>query len=226
MSVNLMATDRFTVKHAAELYGLDAWGNGYLVIREDGHLVVTPERDPRRGIDIYQVIQRLAKEGLRTPILLRFPQLLEAQVRELANAFSRAIQDYSFGGKFLPVYPIKVNQQRPVVEGLLASGRQYGLGLEVGSRAELMLAAALPTPPGSLLICNGYKDVEYLSSAVLAAHWASRSSWCWRSRSNSTRSWNWRRTANRCRRSASVSGSRPVVRGCGRNPGGSPRSSV
>ena len=169
MSVNVLGTDHFTVKHAAELYGLDAWGNGYLVIRDDGHLVVTPERDPRYGIDVYEVIQRLALEGMRTPVLLRFPQLLDAQVRELANSFTRAIQEYQFGGKFLPVYPIKVNQQRPVIEGLLASGRQYGLGLEVGSRAELMLAAALPTPPGSLLICNGYKDVEYLSSAILAA---------------------------------------------------------
>ena len=148
MSVNVLGTDHFTVTHATELYGLDAWGNGYLAIREDGHLVVTPERDPRRGIDVYEVIQRLALEGMRTPVLLRFPQLLDAQVRELANSFTRAIQEYQFGGKFLPVYPIKVNQQRPVIEGLLASGRQYGLGLEVGSRADLMLAAALPTPPG------------------------------------------------------------------------------
>jgi len=213
MLVNVLGTDHFTVTHATELYGLDAWGNGYLVIREDGHLVVTPERDPRRGIDVYEVIQRLALEGLRTPVLLRFPQLLDAQVRELASSFTRAIQEYQFGGKFLPVYPIKVNQQRPVIEGLLASGRRYGLGLEVGSRAELMLAAALPTPPGSLLICNGYKDVEYLSSAILAARLGKQA-------------WIWPPGANRCRRSASVSVSALAARVSGRNRVALPRSSA
>jgi len=167
--VNRTATDHFTVDHAAELYGLGAWGNGYFDVQGDGHLVVRPTRDPERAIDVHEAVRKLVKSGVETPLLLRFPQLLEAQVRELVGAFRNAIEEYRYTERFLPVFPIKVNQQRLVVEALLDAGREFGLGLEVGSRPELMAATSLPASPDSLIVCNGFKDNEYLSSAALAA---------------------------------------------------------
>ena len=166
--MNVSATDRFTVENAVEIYGLDGWGNGYLAVGEDGHLLVTPSRDPSRSIDVLKVVEDLARRGYRTPLLLRFPQLLEGQVNELANAFSNATREFNYPEPYLPVFPIKVNQQRPVVEGLISSGWKHRLGLEAGSRPELLAATALQTPPGSLLVCNGFKDPNYLSAASLA----------------------------------------------------------
>jgi arginine decarboxylase len=167
-------TDHFTVEHSSELYGLQAWGNGYLAIRDDGRLMVTPTRESGRGVDLYDVVRRLHARGTRTPLLLRFPQLLEGQLEQLSVAFARAIREFDYAGDFLPVYPMKVNQQRPVVEGLLSSGWKRGLGLEVGSRPELMAAAAMDTPPRALIVCNGFKDAEYLSCAALACRLGKR----------------------------------------------------
>ncbi len=174
MNVNVSATDRFTVHDAINLYGVDGWGNGYLAVAEDGHLLVTPSRDPSRSIDVLKVVDSLAKRGLKTPLLLRFPQLLEGQVNELATAFANAIREFNYPERYLPVFPIKVNQQRPVVEGLVSSGWNANLGIEVGSRPELLAAMAMDTPPEALLICNGFKDSDYLSSAALATRLGKR----------------------------------------------------
>jgi arginine decarboxylase len=167
--MHLARSDRFTTDDAAELYGLDAWGNGYFAVRPDGHLLVTPDGEPTRGVDVADVVERLRSRGFGTPLLLRFPQLLEAQVGRLTRAFAAATEEFRYAGRFLPVYPMKVNQQRPVVEGLLAAGWKHDLGLEVGSRSELMVATSLDTPPGALVVCNGFKDADYLSCAALAA---------------------------------------------------------
>jgi arginine decarboxylase len=166
--MNVPVTDRFTVEAAAEIYGLDHWGNGYLSIGENGHLRVTPERDAGRYIDLYDAVRGLHRDGIGTPVLLRFPQLLEGQVRQLTRCFRNAIEEYHYPAGYAPVFPIKVNQQRSVVEGLLRAGWSRALGLEVGSRPELLAATALSTPPGSLIVCNGFKDADYLSSAALA----------------------------------------------------------
>jgi arginine decarboxylase len=172
--MHLTPTDHFTTEHAAELYGLDAWGTGYLGIRDDGRLIVTPGGDVARGIDVLDVVRKLRERNVRTPLLLRFPQLLEAQIDKLSGAFARAIDEFEYPERFHPVFPMKVNQQRPVVEGLISSGWKHGLGLEVGSRPELMAAAALDTPAEALIVCNGFKDAEYLSSAVLARRMGKR----------------------------------------------------
>ncbi len=163
--MNVSATERFTIDDAVEVYGLDGWGNGYLAVGDDGHLLVTPQRDPARAIDVYRVVEDLVRRGFKTPLLLRFPQLLEGQVHELANAFNNAIREFHYPERYLPVFPIKVNQQKTVVEGLVESGWKFGLGLEVGSRPELLGATALPTSPDSLVVCNGFKDPEYLAAA-------------------------------------------------------------
>ncbi len=166
--MKVSAADRFTVQDSIDLYGLDGWGNGYLAIGDDGHLLVTPTRDRTRAIDVHAVVEEIRSRGMRTPLLLRFPELLASQVRCLTESFDRAIREFEYPDGFQPVFPIKVNQHRGVVEGLLDSGREHGLGLEVGSRAELLVATALETPPESLIICNGYKDAAYLSAAALA----------------------------------------------------------
>ncbi len=167
--MNVSVADRFTTADAVELYGLDAWGNGYLAISDEGNLLVTPTREPARAIDVSAVLKLLSQRGIGTPLLLRFPQLLQGQVEELAGSFSRAIAEYGYGGSFQPVFPLKVNQQRTAVEGLLASGARFGLGLEVGSRPELLGAAALAASPGAIVVCNGFKDREYLSAAAMVA---------------------------------------------------------
>jgi arginine decarboxylase len=166
--MNVAATERFTIDDAVNIYGLDGWGNGYLAVGDDGHLLVTPSRDPSRSIDVLRVLEDLSKRGLKTPLLLRFPQLLEGQVNELSSAFANAIREFNYPERYFPVFPVKVNQQRSVVDGLLQSGWKAGLGLEAGSRPELLAAAALESSPDALLICNGFKDKEYLSAASLA----------------------------------------------------------
>ncbi len=166
--LKVTATDHFTVELAAELYGLSAWGSGYFSIAENGHLMVRPAGSGSRGIDVYDVIRRLSDRGIETPVLLRFPQLLESQVDKLVASFDSAVREFDYPERFLPVYPLKVNQQRSVVEGLLSSGRRHALGLEVGSRPELLAAVALDTAPESLIVCNGFKDEQYLSAAALA----------------------------------------------------------
>jgi arginine decarboxylase len=166
--MNVSFTDRFTTDDAVNIYGLDGWGNGYVAVGEDGHLLVTPGRDPLRAIDVARVIEDLGRRGIKTPVLLRFPQLLEGQVNELTQSFANAIREFAYRERYFPVFPIKVNQQRAVVEGLVKSGWASGLGLEVGSRPELLGACACDLPPEALIVCNGFKDLDYLQMASTA----------------------------------------------------------
>ena len=172
--MNVSATDRFKVEHASELYGLEGWGDGYFAIQPDGHLAVTPFRDPGRTIDLYEVVSQLKADGVPTPVLLRFPQVVVSQVERLTGAFQRAIDEYEYPNGYAPVFPIKVNQQRAVVEALLSGGRRFGIGLEVGSRPELLVAAALPLTDDALIVCNGFKDMDYLASAAMATRLGKR----------------------------------------------------
>ena len=166
--MNVSFTDRFTTDDAVNIYGLDAWGNGYISVSEDGHLLVAPGRDPAKAIDVFRVVEDLVRRGIKTPLLLRFPQLLEGQVNELSQSFASAIREYSYGERYQPVFPIKVNQQISVVQGLVKSGWSSNLGVEVGRRPELLGAIALDLSPEALIVCNGFKDDEYLSMASTA----------------------------------------------------------
>lgn len=166
--MQLDTNDRLTAEQAADVYGLDGWGAGYLAIGADGHLRVTPPGS-QVGIDLCQVAEELRRRGLQPPYQLRFPQLLRAQIDRLAEAFTASIKEFEYPESFHPVYPVKVNQQRCVVEGLLDAGRRHSLGLEVGSRPELLLATSLEMPDGALVVCNGFKDPDYLRTAQLAA---------------------------------------------------------
>lgn len=165
----MKGTEHFNAAAAEELYGLNRWGNGYLGAGADGHLQVYPDAVPERAIDVQAVVEELARRGFGTPVLLRFPQLLAGQVASLSTAFDRAMEEFDYPGGFHPVFPIKVNQNRPVVEALLQSGWSHSLGLEVGSCPEMLAATSLALPPDALTICNGYKDAGYLDAAALAA---------------------------------------------------------
>ncbi len=160
--------EKFGIEDVMTLYGIDSWGAGYFHVNEEGHLTVTPTNDESRFVDLSREVELLARKGVTTPLLLRFPQLLESQVRVLCSSFRKAISEFGYSREYKPVFPIKVNQSRVVVSELLEAGWKYNLGIEVGSKPELLGALALETPPESLLICNGFKDMAYLSNAILA----------------------------------------------------------
>ncbi|HUR20699.1 MAG TPA: biosynthetic arginine decarboxylase, partial [Vicinamibacterales bacterium] len=161
------AGEIFTVNDATELYELDRWGKGYFSISKDGHVLAHPTKDPARSIDLKQLTDHLQLRGIALPVLLRFPDILRHRLGDIAGAFKTAISQHSYEGRYVCVYPIKVNQQRHVVEEVLEFGREHGFGLEAGSKPELLavMAQAYNDTP---IICNGFKDAEYIEMAMLA----------------------------------------------------------
>src|SRR5262249_51671422 len=137
-------------------------------INERGHLSVTPHGPDGPGVDLFELLPSLRQQGLRLPLLVRFSDVLASRVRGLVKAFARAMSEYGYEGRFRGVYPIKVNQQRHVVEEIVRYGAPTGRGLEAGSKPELLVALALLDTPGALLVCNGYKDRAYIETALLA----------------------------------------------------------
>ena len=158
----------WTVRDSLELYNVTAWGAGFFTVNEKGHVEVRPRGEQGPGIDLLDLVQDLNQRGLRTPLLVRFSDILASRVRGLCAAFSRAISDYGYKGGFRGVYPIKVNQQRHVVEEIVEYGAVEKVGLEAGSKPELLIALAILDTPGALIICNGYKDRAYIETALLA----------------------------------------------------------
>jgi arginine decarboxylase len=155
----------FTTKDAVRLYGIENWGAGYFDVSDKGHLLVRPTRD-ERAVDLHALVARLRKRKVRFPTVIRFPQILSSRVTELFDAFEKAIAEYSYGNRYLGVFPIKVNQKREVVDELVTTGRERGMGLEAGSKAELAVALAHRLHPDALVICNGYKDAAYVRMAL------------------------------------------------------------
>ncbi len=149
------------------IYGIQNWGNGYFDVNAAGHLVVKPSRSGA-GVDVFEVVEDLRRRRMQTPILLRFPQILDSQVRALSQAFQNAISEFHYGAGYQGVFPMKVNHRREVVEELLRVGSKHNLGLEVGSKAELYVGLSLEQARESLLICNGFKDEEFIEMAFWA----------------------------------------------------------
>jgi arginine decarboxylase len=161
------ATDSWSVVDATELYEIERWGNGYFSIGDNGHVLVHPTKARDRSIDLKQLVDRLQMRGINLPILIRLSDILKHRLGEMHGAFQSAIAQHNYTGRYICVYPIKVNQQRQVVEEVLEFGRPYGFGIEAGSKPELMAVAALAdndTP----IICNGFKDAEFIEMAMLA----------------------------------------------------------
>ena len=158
------------IEQTLETYGIESWGAGYFGVNRKGHLVVRPTESDARTADVKEIIDELSRRGIHAPVLLRFPQLITAQVRKLHRAFRNAIREYEFQGSHMCVYPMKVNQQRVVVEEYLREGTRYDFGLEAGSKPELYAALALEQSPDSLLVLNGFKDAEFIQLAFAGAH--------------------------------------------------------
>jgi len=160
------STRAWSVHDASELYEVARWGHGYFSINAAGHLDVRPTRDPSRAIDLKELVDRLQLRGISLPVLIRFTDILRHRLGEIHAAFQAAITQNQYQGGYSCVYPIKVNQQRQVVEEVLDFGRPYRFGLEAGSKPELLAVVALAdneTP----IICNGFKDAEYIETAML-----------------------------------------------------------
>jgi arginine decarboxylase len=158
----------WTIKDSSDLYNVDLWSSRFFSINDEGHVVVRPRRDDGPGIDLKGLVEDMRARGYALPLLLRFVDILFERMKGIAGCFDQAFREYGYDGAYRGVYPIKVNQQSQVVQQLLAYGREYHLGLEVGSKPEMLVALALLTDPDALLICNGYKDEAYVETALLA----------------------------------------------------------
>ena len=164
---NWQAGEVFTVTDANELYEVERWGKGYFSISPSGHVLVHPTKDRERAIDLKQLTDHLMLRGIHLPVLIRFKDILKHRVDDIHNSFRAAIAQHGYEGRYICVYPIKVNQQRQVVEEVLDFGREYGFGLEAGSKPEL-LAVAAQAYNDTPIICNGFKDAEFIEMAMLA----------------------------------------------------------
>ncbi len=158
----------WTIRDAAETYNVNAWGAGYFRINQAGNIQVTPDGNGGPAVDLFELVQDLKARGLGLPLLIRFSDILHSRVKMICECFGTAIKEYGFQGAYKGVFPIKVNQQHHVVEELVRFGQPYNLGLEAGSKPELLVALALQDNPNALLVLNGYKDVEYIETALLA----------------------------------------------------------
>lgn len=153
---------------SASLYGIDSWGAGFFRINEKGNVSVTPQGKDGPQLDLMELVEDLADRGIRVPILVRFPDIVKARIQLLAECFRKAISEYGYKGFYKGVYPIKVNQQRHLVDEIIEFGQQTNLGLECGSKPELLVALAKVDGTNSVLICNGFKDTEYIETAILS----------------------------------------------------------
>ncbi len=157
----------WTTKDSAALYNVGGWSSGYFRINDAGHMEVTPAGPEGAAVDLYDLVQDLQRRGLDMPLLMRFSDILHSRVKMLFGCFDSAIKEYGYRGRYRGVFPIKVNQQHQVVEELVRFGSPLGLGLEAGSKPELLAGIALLENDDSLLILNGYKDIEYMETALL-----------------------------------------------------------
>ena len=163
-----MSTATWTIEDSDALYRVSGWGDPYFTIGLSGDVIVSPRGNGGPSINLHQLVRDPQTRGLTLPLLIRFSDILGDRIRRINESFAEAIAEYGYEGEYRGVYPIKVNQQRHIVEELLQHGRPYHLGLEAGSKPELMVAVALLNDPEALIICNGFKDQEYIETALLA----------------------------------------------------------
>ena len=153
---------------ARTLYNIEGWGAGFFDIDERGHVVVRPDKEhPERQLSLYDLSCDLEEQGVALPVLLRFSDILRSRIEALSERFKNAIQEYEYTGAYTTVYPIKVNQQRHVVEEIVQFGNKHGVGLECGSKPELQAVLGLSESTEHLIVCNGYKDEEFMRLALM-----------------------------------------------------------
>jgi arginine decarboxylase len=162
--MKLNPTGHWTIAQSAQTYNIDLWGDGYFSINAAGHVCVKPSADKEMALDLYEIAQSLNDKNLSLPVLVRFTDILKDRATRLDNAFKKACINNAYRGNYTPVYPIKVNQQRQVVEGILAADN---IGLEAGSKPELLAIMALSKSNDGVVVCNGYKDRAYIRLALI-----------------------------------------------------------
>ncbi|MEM7645715.1 MAG: biosynthetic arginine decarboxylase [Pseudomonadota bacterium] len=158
----------WNIEKAKEMYGISTWGGGYFDVNESGNMVVCPTGKENAHVDLKDLIDELIERGIRCPMLLRFPDITRERIKLLSQCFYKAIEEYNYEGQYQGVYPIKVNQQRHLIEEIVDLGEEYNLGLECGSKPELLIVLAMMTNPNALILCNGFKDQEYIETAILS----------------------------------------------------------
>ena len=158
---------KWTIDDSKELYNINGWGTSYFGINDEGNVYVSPCKDDVK-IDLHEVMNELALRDVSSPVLLRFPDILDNRIEKTASCFKRAADEYGYNGENFVIYPIKVNQMQPVVEEIISHGKKFNLGLEAGSKPELHAVIAVQCQSDSLIICNGYKDQSYIELALLA----------------------------------------------------------
>ncbi|MGV3484660.1 MAG: biosynthetic arginine decarboxylase [Planctomycetaceae bacterium] len=161
------STETWSTTDAVECYRLDRWGSGYFSIADNGHLLVHPGTGPHEAVDLKGLVDRLRQRDLRPPILIRFNGILQDRLRMLRDCFQLAIEEHNYQGTYRCVFPIKVNQQADVVQKIIQFGREFGFGLEAGSKPELLAVVAM-TDPEMPIVCNGFKDDEFIEIAMFA----------------------------------------------------------
>src|SRR5271155_480487 len=159
---NLNAAAPWNTESARALYNIHRWGAKYFDINDAGHVVATPLQEAGATVDLTDVIEEAKGRGLKFPLLIRFQDILRHRVEAINKAFHSSIAEFNYQGKYRGVFPIKVNQLREVVEEILDAGKPFEFGLEVGSKPELFAGLALQNQQGCLIVCNGYKDVEFI----------------------------------------------------------------
>ena len=158
---------KWSIDDSAELYNINGWGLNYFSINEKGHVTVTPKADGP-AIDLKELMEELQVRDVSAPVLLRFPDILDNRIEKISHCFETAAKEYGYTGKNFLIYPIKVNQMRPVVEEIVSHGNKYNIGLEAGSKPELHAVLSIDIDDDAMIICNGYKDESYIELALLA----------------------------------------------------------
>ncbi|NJK98348.1 MAG: biosynthetic arginine decarboxylase, partial [Bacteroidales bacterium] len=158
---------KWRIEDSAELYNTVGWGINYFSINEKGNVVVTPRKDGV-AVDLRELVDELLLRDVSAPMLIRFPDILDNRIEKMSSCFRIAAEEYKYKAQNFIIYPIKVNQMRPVVEEIVSHGKKFNIGLEAGSKPELHAVIAINTDSDSLIICNGYKDEDYIELALLA----------------------------------------------------------
>jgi len=160
---------KWTIADSAETYGIQSWSNGYFSINEMGHVISHPQGIEAGSIDLKELVDEVVRRGIGLPLLIRFSDILKSRVVDLHEAFRKAMTEYGYKGDYRGVYPIKVNQNRYVVEEITQFGRPYHYGLEAGSKPELLAVMGILDDEEALIVCNGYKDEEYIETALMCS---------------------------------------------------------
>jgi len=158
---------KWRIEDSIELYNIKGWGQNYFNVNDKGNVVVTPSANGVK-IDLKELIDELLIRDVSLPVLLRFPDILDNRIETISSCFEKASKEYGFKGSYFNIYPIKVNQVRPVVEEIMRYGKKFNIGLEAGSKPELHAVLAITQNPEALIICNGYKDESFIELALLA----------------------------------------------------------